>query len=345
MEARETVAAPGAWWRFLPVLVLLLLAPAFAEYLAGYADSTGDPWALVAGLLFFVPLYGCSALLIREVARRTGRGWPTMLLLGIAFGITQAGLVDHSLFSTRYLGIEYWQSMIEPTYIPALGISAYTALLFVAGHALWSVSVPIALTEELFPERRTTPWLGNVGLAIAALFYVAMSALILVEHVRQEAFLPSPPQLLGTAVMVALLVAAGFRVGTPPARPGRAPSPWLVGAISLVLLSAPLLVEIIASAGGAGSDVVNSWPGVALHALMLLALAALAWRWSGMEGWTGRHIVALAAGVFFSRALLAFLVEPIGDVPLAAKLAHNVGFAILGIVLVALALRRQPASG
>ena len=41
------------------------------------------------------------ALLIREVARRRGLGWPGILLLAAAFGVVQAGLVDQSMFSPR----------------------------------------------------------------------------------------------------------------------------------------------------------------------------------------------------------------------------------------------------
>jgi hypothetical protein len=37
-------------------------------------------------LFALAPLTAGGALLIREVARRTNRGWPTMLLLALAFG-------------------------------------------------------------------------------------------------------------------------------------------------------------------------------------------------------------------------------------------------------------------
>jgi len=38
------------------------------------------------GLLLLAPLYGCGALLIREVARRTGRGWDAAHGLALAGG-------------------------------------------------------------------------------------------------------------------------------------------------------------------------------------------------------------------------------------------------------------------
>lgn len=77
---------PAALWRAAPALVLLLLAPVSAEYLYGFDDSTGNPEELVGGLIVFGPLYGGAALIIREVARRMGRGRSTMLILAFAFG-------------------------------------------------------------------------------------------------------------------------------------------------------------------------------------------------------------------------------------------------------------------
>jgi hypothetical protein len=75
-------------------------------------------------LLIFGPLYGAPAVLIREAARRTGRGWPTILLVSLAAGLVQAGLIDQSLFNPSYRDIPYWDDMRLPTYLPGLGFSA-----------------------------------------------------------------------------------------------------------------------------------------------------------------------------------------------------------------------------
>jgi hypothetical protein len=93
--------------RIAPALGLLVLAPVCAEYLAGYDDSTGNLSELLGGLFLFAPLYGGAALIIREVTGRTGRGWPAMLPLGLAFGVLQAGLIDHSMFNPSYRDIDY----------------------------------------------------------------------------------------------------------------------------------------------------------------------------------------------------------------------------------------------
>ena len=88
--------------RIAPPIGLLLLAPWVGEYLLGNVSARD----LVA-LPYLVPLYGGGALLIREVVRRSGRGWPTILVLGLAYGIIEAGLVDQGLFNLSFEGHEY----------------------------------------------------------------------------------------------------------------------------------------------------------------------------------------------------------------------------------------------
>jgi hypothetical protein len=87
--------------RLAPVVGLLVLPPIAVEYLSGY--QVFNPLVLLGYLALFAPLYGTVAVLIRELTRRTGRGWPTILLLGAAFGLIQAGLIDQSLFNPGYL--------------------------------------------------------------------------------------------------------------------------------------------------------------------------------------------------------------------------------------------------
>ena len=138
--------------RALPVLALLLLAPWVGEFLLGNISVRQLPALLILALL-----YGCGALLIREVTRRTGRGWPTILLLGAAYGVIEAGIVDQSLFNPSFEGWDF--QAVTP--MPALGISAWHAWTFVIGHSVWSIAVPIALVELLFPDRARAPWLGR----------------------------------------------------------------------------------------------------------------------------------------------------------------------------------------
>ena len=86
-------------WRRLPaVLSLFILSPLIAEYLLG-----SMPMSMIAILPVMAAMYGSGAVLIREVVRRTGRGWPSMILLAIAYGLIEEGFVTQSLFNPNYL--------------------------------------------------------------------------------------------------------------------------------------------------------------------------------------------------------------------------------------------------
>lgn len=331
-EARQE----GFLQRIAPALGLFFLAPVTAEYLIGYLPVTGDLVQMLVDLWLFAPLYGGAALIIREAARRTGRGWPAIILLSAAFGVFQAGLVDHSLFDPAYHGTA------DPIYLPALGISGTTALAFILGHVVWSISAPIAIVETFVPRRRTVPWLGRPGLAVTGILYVLASAIIFRGTAEESGSLPSMPQMLGTAVVVAALIALAFtmRRRSEPPVDLPVPGPWAVGTAAFVALSAPTLIELVLELLGASSAFMSGWPGVALNLVLVGALAFLVRRWSHREGWSAAHTLALAGGALLTRAWMAFLVVPFGDVALHDKLIGNtVLFVGVVVLLVAAALK------
>ena len=199
--------------RWAAVVCLLVLSPVCAEYLAAYDETTGDVTALLSGLLFFIPLYGCPALLIREIARRTDMTWVGLVSLATALGIVQAGLIDQSLFRLSYRGIPDWASWATPTYVEPLGFSAYLALIFVMGHVIGSFCVPIAITEALVPEQRSASWLGPVGLGITTGLYLTAAGLILNDHLVSESAAISLTQTVVTSLIVVGLVVFAATVG------------------------------------------------------------------------------------------------------------------------------------
>src|SRR5438477_175921 len=58
---------------------LFFLSPLVGEYLLGNIAIDAIP-----PLLFLGPMYGGGAVLVREAARHSGRGWPTVILLIVA---------------------------------------------------------------------------------------------------------------------------------------------------------------------------------------------------------------------------------------------------------------------
>jgi hypothetical protein len=82
--------------------------------------ARGGAGAVRLPLLFVLaPVYGGAALLIREVTRRAGRGWPTILLLALAFGLLLEGVVNQSLFNPEYAHAH----LLDRGFLPALGIA------------------------------------------------------------------------------------------------------------------------------------------------------------------------------------------------------------------------------
>ncbi len=315
--------------RWLPVLALAVLAPVCAEYLWGYDDSTGHPGTLVGNLIIFTPLYGCPALLIREVARRRGLGWPGIVLLAAAFGVIEAGLVDQSMFSRDYRDIPYWHDIADPTYVAPIGLSIFLAVTFVSNHVIASIAGPIALVEALAGKRGREPWLGRPMIVVTTLLYLGASALVLGDHLANESDHASAGQLVGAGVAAALLIVGALLMGrrTPTQRAGAAPSPWLVASGAFVV--------------GLGSQLLPPSPLGTDALLLVYAAAAVAiWWLSGRPGWGPAHAAAVAVGALSAFALVAFRTDPIGHVTDAEKLGHNVGLLVLVTLVGVLAVHR-----
>ncbi|MFC4057859.1 hypothetical protein ACFOWE_06110 [Planomonospora corallina] len=300
--------------RLAPVAGLFLLAPLVGEYLLGNLPSSE-----ILGVLFLAPMYGGGAILVREAARRTGRGWPTILLLGAAYGLLEAGLLDQSLFNPAFIEGHDFQKEAP---VPVLGISAHNALSFVAGHAVWSIGVPIALIEAMTPRRSTTPWLGGIGLAVTCVVFALGSAALFYGLYEESGFLASAPQRAGTVVVIAVLIGAAFTVGRRPSPVAdrRAPNPWVAGATGFVL-------------SGLFFARPEGWWGVAAGLGLLAAAAAVVTRWSRCDGWGAAHRLALAGGALLTYCWGCFVLLRILDL---ASTANLVGQALLVLGAVAL---------
>ena len=317
------------WWL---VLSLLVLAPICAEYLSAYDDSTGHPATLLGNLVIFIPLYGCSALLIREVARRARLGWIGILLLAAAFGFVEAGLIDQSLFSPDYRGLEGWEATYAATLIGPLGLSAVNLLSFVGGHVMLSICGPIALVEAWRPGRATEPWLRPPGLVITALAYAIGSAFVLFWHLQTEEWHAGLGQLVGTGLVVVALILAAVLLGrrVRPQRDAAGPGLGITALVSLVL-------------GGAYNLMPQSWPGFAGSVVVLMIAGVLVSRASRTRRWSPTHVAIVGATPLFLTAALAFTYDPmIGEVSAQAKYAHNAVMVAIVLLALGVALVRRP---
>src|SRR3954447_5405677 len=141
--------------RLAPAFALFFLSPLVAEFILGDFPVTSLP-----AVLFLAPMYGGGALLIRETTRRAGRGWPTMVLLALAFGVLEEGLVTQSLFNPDYVNAH----LLDVGFVPALGIAVPWTVFVLTLHTVWSISTPVALVEEATRRGREQPWTRTPGL-------------------------------------------------------------------------------------------------------------------------------------------------------------------------------------
>lgn len=342
MEAEEQAMAgsprsarPAAPRRaVLPALGLFLLAPLIGEYLLGNLPIT-----FLGALVALAPLYGGGALLIREIACRAGLGWPGVLALCLAFGIIEEGFVTQSLFNADYLGL----GLGTHVPVPLLGIGLWWTVFVLGLHAVWSTAVPIALVEALAVGSRQRPWLGNFGLAVVALVFLAGCAMT--AMFQPPGFTAAAHQFVIAALAAAGLVAAALLWGRRrPARAaaGTVPAPRAAGATSLVAGSAFV--------GGAYLfDVITPTASIAVMLAALGLCGALVWRWSRRPGWSAMHRFAVAAGFVLAYAWFGIVQVPaLGGVDLATDLFGNLVFvaAALGLLLFTAArLRAAAAAG
>src|SRR5579863_7385158 len=182
------MSTPG-FRRVAPAIGLFFVAPLVAEFLLGDL-----PIKLLGVLAILAPLYGGGALLVREVVRRTGRGWPSILVLAFAYAVLEEAFTTQTLFNPNYLNLNL--HLLQPAYIPALGIGIWWTVFVLTLHTVWSISVSIGLVEALVPDRATTPWLRGIGLTVISVLFVLAAIASTRFEIKHDHFVASTAQFM-----------------------------------------------------------------------------------------------------------------------------------------------------
>ncbi|MFK4037952.1 hypothetical protein ACI2LC_19345 [Nonomuraea wenchangensis] len=320
--------------RLLPALGLFVLSPLTGEFLLGNLPVTALP-----ALIVLAPLYGGGTLLIRELARRGGAGWPGMVLLAVAYGVVEEGLLTRSLFDPHFAGMD----LASYAWLPGVGMSAWWTTFVLGGvHAAGSVLAPIAVMEALVPSRAEEPWLGRPGLVVAGVLYVLGAAATGLTN--PDVYRPSAGQLAGAAVVAALLAVLALRRTRGQAAEGArgqvrgwVPGPWPVLGLTLVAGLAFWLAALTI-------DTLGAWPAVAANLALYAASYALVARWARRAGWGPAQRFAPGAGWLLTYAWHSFLQPPALPATPAVDLAGNVVFSVAAVVLLAVAWSRVRAA-
>ncbi|MCI4335696.1 MAG: hypothetical protein L3K17_00655 [Thermoplasmata archaeon] len=288
----SAIARLTAFLRRHPVVCLLLLTPGIPEYLSGSSSIDLIVASPIVFLLFLAAnlgLYGPGALLIREVMVRRGKGWPTLLLLGAAYGILEEGIALSTLFNPH-------ASVVGSLgfYGHFLGVSWVWALGVLMVHVVFSISLPILLLGLAIPATRGKPLLTERQIVITASLLLLDVTVLAFAILRGAHFWMGDAVFVGAIATIALLVYAGVRVGMPSwPRPGTRPSwtPTRFLLLGLALFPGTILVE----------GFLGYWRFPAAGTFVVLGGYYVAWVWMmlshiGSQG-SERSFVMLTAGL------------------------------------------------
>lgn len=279
-----------------PAVALIFLSPAVGELLSSSSPPTEffQPFTF----LLLASLYGSGALIVRELAYRWKKGWPSVLLLGAAYGIVEEGLAVKSFFDPNWMDLGplgVYGRWAGVNWVWSAGLTIY--------HAAFSIGIPILLVGLLFPAQRNRPWLSTNSFRWIACLFVAVSIFI------NLALTPYRPSVLAHLLAAASVVGLGVwarRAGSP--QPAASPP----------ALGSPLRVGLAGFAATVGLFLLLWFlPNTSVPAIVWigLTLAYVTWLWARFgrltirPGWSPSHALAFASGALTFFVLLSPLVE------------------------------------
>jgi hypothetical protein len=303
------------------VVVLFALSPLIGEVLFGAVPLSLLPF----GLLGLVGLYGGGALLVREIVR--GRHLPAcwLVLLGLAYGIFEEGPIVQSLFDPHFRGLDFLGS-----YGHWFGVNWVWALFIVPYHAVFSVAIPILLTELIVDDRQER-WLTTPGLVVTALVFAVNAVFLAVKHTglfTAHAPVTSVSANAWALVIVGAIVVAAFLASPEKTRDGAAlcsrPTrrlrllalgcglAWFVGFRVLIIGTGTLMTAPLALLSGS--------------AIAVAVIAAIWFAASPASRRSSEEIYALVAGALPASWLLGFVIAAVSGGNPAVNLAGQVAF-------------------
>jgi hypothetical protein len=306
---------------------LVVLTPLIAELALG-----STPVRMAWLVLFWMPIYGAGVLLIRELVTRVGRGWPSILLLALAYELVEDGIGLQALTSPHLYHAASWGARVLGLNLPYWEANAIY-------HAVFTVIIPIALTQLLFPGHRARPYLGVTGTTVAAVVAVLGVAVLraTVPPSQDPGYQAPVPFVLGILVAVialgiialALLPPRSASVGsTGPRRRATLFAGSAAATLVFFGLSFPMF--------GAHQPAFSRGMTVLIPMAVTAAVAVTCYRYltraSAGPVWTARHSLAVIGG-----ALVAHSIG--GLVAIAHTTVDRLGLAGI-IVLTVLAIAR-----
>ncbi len=296
---------------------MFILSPIIGELLSG--SSPPMEFFNPIGLIFLLFLYGGGAIIIRELALRWHKSWPSILVMGAAYGIVEEGLMVKSFFNPNWMDVG-----ILGSYGRWLGINWAWTVELIIFHAVFSITIAILLVTLAYPERSSQPWVGRrTFYALCTL----LTATVAIGYFLLEPY-PVPPALYLLALLgVAILMTIARWLPNPMFKPKAVtpPKPRWFAVIGLIWGTTFFVIAWIVPETGTHPLIM-----ILLMIFSVVALAAVLLKMTGNgTAWSDTHKLALAAGTL---GFLIFL-----DVTLQMKGIFGMG-AVGILTVVALAI-------
>ncbi|MBN1302930.1 MAG: hypothetical protein JXA13_00740 [Anaerolineales bacterium] len=276
---------PSLLQRIPPALMLWLAAPAFGELLSGSAPL--NEYANPIVFIILTILYGPGALMARELIVRWKKGWGSLLLLGMTYGIYEEGLVVRSFFNPGWedLGsMAHYGRLWGANWIWIEHLTIY--------HAVISICASVTFVEILYPDRRKESWLQGCkwwSLNLVPFLLMLPIGTLIAPYRVHPGWILLTWFSIGLIILAARLIPANIL----KTRQVKVPHPrrfYLAGLLGYFIYTFLLYL---------GSDE-NRYPALVTAILLVAVSLFVLWlvlRWSGNGGaWDDRHRLALIFG-------------------------------------------------
>ncbi len=138
------------------LITLMFISPLIAELLT----TSTPPWNFFnpINLLILIGFYGSGVALIREFRLRNNLKYVSLIPLGIAYGVLEEGIAVRSFFNPEWkdLGIYHF-------YGRWIGVNWVWSFYLVIFHGIYSICIPIIITEALFKKVSGKQWINIKG--------------------------------------------------------------------------------------------------------------------------------------------------------------------------------------
>jgi len=246
---------------------LALFSPIFAELMSG--SSPPFEFFIPLNFAFLLGLYGAGVLIMRELAVIWNKGWPSIILLGAAYGILEEGVAVKSFFDPEWmdlgdLGIygrvmdtnwvwSFWLTIFHAVISISLPIIVINLMYpqfknerFLVGRRFWIV-IGILFLDVVFIAGLLNPYSPNAGMYLLSM--IVMMLLILMAKILPRDFLAVPPRagpqarywspLRMFALAFVFILGCFVLVGAI-----KEPIPYQVSIMALLLLSAAVYIVL-----------------------------------------------------------------------------------------------------